>query len=59
MTHLEVGYAYISIFLPPSCEGSTYIRRTTGVETLLILLSARCPKLFGVYTALFTTTVFF
>lgn len=45
MTHLKVGYAYISIFLPPAYSESTYTHRTTGVKELLMLMPAHHPEL--------------
>lgn len=44
MTHLKVGYAYISIFLTPSYCGRVYDRRTTGVKTLAAAATSPSPR---------------
>lgn len=59
MTHLKVGYAYMSIFLTLSYCGSMYARRTTGVKTRLLLPPAHRPEQsvhIIIYQQVFTTT---
>lgn len=59
MTHLKVGYAYISIFLTPSYCGRVYDRRTTGVKTRLLPPPAHRPERsvhIIIYQQVFTTT---